>query len=31
MPTAAEVWKGADLVVKVKEPQKAEYEFSARG
>src|ERR1043166_394016 len=27
LETAAEVWKRADLVVKVKEPQKAEYEF----
>ena len=29
--SAAEVWKRADLVVKVKEPQKAEYEFFRPG
>src|ERR1035438_2796496 len=27
LDTAAEVWRRADLIVKVKEPQKAEYEF----
>src|SRR4051812_20233713 len=26
LPSAADVWKRADLVVKVKEPQKAEYD-----
>lgn len=27
LPAAAEVWNGADLVVKVKEPQRSEYEL----
>jgi alanine dehydrogenase len=31
LPTAAEVWKRADLVVKVKEPQPAEYDFFRPG
>jgi alanine dehydrogenase len=31
LPTAAEVWKRADLVVKVKEPQPAEYPFFRPG
>src|SRR5947209_2917385 len=31
LPTAAEVWQRADLVVKVKEPQKAEYGFFRPG
>src|SRR5512140_3272688 len=31
LPTAAEVWKRADLVVKVKEPQKAEYDHFRPG
>jgi alanine dehydrogenase len=31
LDSAADVWKRADLVVKVKEPQKAEYEFFRPG
>jgi alanine dehydrogenase len=31
LPTAAEVWRRADLVVKVKEPQPAEYEHLRPG
>ena len=31
LPTAAEVWRRADLVVKVKEPQKAEYDHFRPG
>jgi alanine dehydrogenase len=31
LPTAAEVWSRADLVVKVKEPQPAEYQFFRPG
>ena len=31
LPTAAEVWGKADLVVKVKEPQPSEYEYLRPG
>src|SRR4051812_20316553 len=31
LPTAADVWNGAELVVKVKEPQPAEYNFFRPG
>ena len=31
LPTAAEVWRRADLVVKVKEPQPAEYDYLRPG
>src|SRR5271169_6063966 len=31
LESAAEVWKRADLVIKVKEPQKSEYEFFRPG
>jgi alanine dehydrogenase len=31
VPTAAEVWSGADLVVKVKEPQPSEYGYLRKG
>jgi alanine dehydrogenase len=31
LPTAAEVWAKADLVIKVKEPQPAEYGFFRPG
>jgi len=31
LPTAGEVWQAADLVIKVKEPQKSEYDFLRPG